>query len=136
VRSAILHRSFPGAALRFHSDAYSTVRSPKSEIAWPANKIVSFSSTRSRIVRTATPRCERRAYLRVVGYLLILILTGAFASYAERSILFSLSCFSLLSVSSSAWEKSINAAGGTTQRFIQFRGVNRPRQRPMRAEAR
>jgi hypothetical protein len=46
---------------------------------------------------------------RAACYLLILILSDAFAAYAKRSILFSLLCFFLLSVPSSAWEKSINA---------------------------
>ena len=94
---------------------------PPNEIAWPANKIVSFSSTRGFAVRTATPRrFEQCATPRADGYLLILILSGAFESYAKRSILFSLFCFYLLFVLPSGRERSIEAAGGTVQMLFSF----------------
>jgi hypothetical protein len=76
-------------------------------------------------------RRERCADLRVAGYLSILILPSEFAKHAKRSI-----CFSLLLVPPSARKKSINGLGGTAYRFIQVRGVIRPRQGLLPAEAR
>ena len=54
MRNTALHRIYPGAAVRYETDAYSTIR-PPNEIAGRRSKSSPCSSTRDLVVQTAMP---------------------------------------------------------------------------------
>src|SRR5579863_1835334 len=103
MRNTTLHRLYPGAAVRYETDAYSTVRPPRERSpAGDQNHLL----VRRRAASPSKRRCrrERCADLRAAGYLSILILPSELAKHAKRSILF----FPLLHMSLSGQHRRRN----------------------------